>query len=59
MNYYEKRELKNYIYALKERNNRKDLIWEYLNEPFESEYFMDISIILASYIRSLNDKNSN
>lgn len=59
MDYEERKELKEYIYALKERNNRKDLMWEYLNEPFESEYFMDISIILASYIRSSNDKNSN
>lgn len=49
MTYYEKVELKQYIYNLKERQNRKDIIWEYLNEPLESEYHVYISIILAGY----------
>lgn len=57
MNYEERKELKKYIYALNEKTNRKDLMWEYLNEPMDSEYFVSISIILGGYVR--NDKNSN
>lgn len=57
MNYEERKELKEYIYALKERNNRKDLMWEYLNEPIDTDYFVSISIILGGYVR--NDKDSN
>lgn len=57
MSYEERKELKEYIYALSERTNRKDLIWEYLNEPIDTEYFVSISIILGGYVR--NDKDSN
>lgn len=57
MNYKEIRELKNYIYALNEKTSRKDLMWEYLNEPMDTEYFVSISIILGGYAR--NDKDSN
>lgn len=57
MTYDEKVELKKYVYDLKERNNRKDLIWEYLNEPLETDYFVYISIVLKGYDRS--DKNEN
>lgn len=57
MKYEERKELKEYIYALKERNNRKDLMWEYLNEPIDTDYFVSISIILKGYVR--NDKDSN
>lgn len=57
MSYEERKELKEYIYALKERTNRKDLMWEYLNEPLDTEYFVSISIILGGYVR--NDKDSN
>ena len=49
LTYEEKVELKRYIYDLKERNNRKDLIWEYLNEPIESDYFIYVSLVLKSY----------
>lgn len=57
MSYEERKELKEYIYALKERTNRKDLMWEYLNEPIDTDYFVSISIILGGYVR--NDKDSN
>ena len=59
MTYEEKRKLKEYIYNLNERTNRKDLIWEYLNEPIEEEYYVSISLILGGYVRSKDDKNSN
>lgn len=49
LTYEGKVELKKYIYGLKERNNRKDLIWEYLNEPIESDYFIYVSLVLKSY----------
>lgn len=52
MSYEERVELKKYIYSLNERNNRKDLIWEYLNEPMETEYFMNISILISAYERN-------
>lgn len=59
MTYEEKKELKKYVYELQERNNRKDLIWEYLNEPMETDYFIYISIILKGYDRSDKNENSN
>ena len=53
MSYKEKRKLKYYIYhSLKERNSQKDLIWEYLNEPIESDYFIYTSLVLNSIKRS-------
>lgn len=57
MSYEERKELKEYIYALRERTNRKDLMWEYLNEPIDTDYFVSISIILGGYVK--NDKDSN
>lgn len=52
MNRREKRILKNKIYyLLEERNDKRDLIWEYLNEPIESEDFIRISIIMNQYRR--------
>ena len=52
MNYNEKRKLKNMIYyILEEKNDKKNLIWEYLNEPIESEDFIRISIIMNEYWR--------
>lgn len=52
MSYKEKRKLKLYIYhSLKERNSQKDLIWEYLNEPIGSDYFIYTSIVLNSVKR--------
>lgn len=57
MSYEERKELKEYIYNLKERNNRKDLMWEYLNEPMDTDYFVSISIILGGYVK--NDKDNN
>ena len=55
MSYKEKRKLKYYIYhSLKERNSQKDLIWEYLNEPIESDYFIYTSIILNGITKRSN-----
>lgn len=48
----EKRELKNYIYyKLNDRLDKKDLIWEYLNEPIDSEYYIYTAVMLGSYSR--------
>lgn len=53
MSYKEKKKLKYYIYhSLKERNSQKDLIWEYLNEPIGSDYFIYTSLVLNSIKRS-------
>ena len=49
LTYEERAELKRYVYGLQERNNRKDLIWEYLNEPLESDYFIYVSLVLKGY----------
>ena len=59
MTYEQKKELKRYIYNLKERTCRKDLMWEYLNEPLDDEYFVTISIILRGYEREKDDKDNN
>lgn len=60
INYKEKRILKNRIYyILEDRNDKKNLIWEYLNEPIGSEDFIRISIIMSEYWREINGKNSN
>lgn len=60
MEYKEKRILKNRVYyILTDRKDKKDMIWEYLNEPIESEEFIRISVIMREYWRDINDKNSN
>lgn len=52
MTYQEKRELKRYIYNhLEDRVEKKDLIWEYLNEPIDSEYYIYTAVMLGSYSR--------
>jgi len=52
MSYEEKRDLKKEVYGiLKERNDKKDMIWEYLNEPMDSEDFIRISIVMREYGR--------
>lgn len=52
MTYFEKKELKNYIYyTLQEKMDKKDLIWEFLNEPIDSDYYIYTAIILGSYSR--------
>lgn len=52
MSLEEKAQLKKYIYGLNERRNRKDFIWEYLNEPMETDYYISVNIIMSSYDRS-------
>lgn len=52
MTYEEKLTLKKYVYSLEEKQNRKDIIWEYLNEPIGSDYYICVSIVLKSYMRS-------
>lgn len=59
MNYDEKVKLKKYVYGLKEKRNRKDLIWEYLNEPMGEDYYISISIIMNNFDRRKDDKDSN
>lgn len=60
MEYNEKRILKNKIYyLLTDRKDKKDMIWEYLNEPIESEDFIRISILMREYWRDINGKNNN
>lgn len=52
MSYEEKRKLKFYIYYfLKEKEQKKDIIWEYLNEPIGSDSYIYTSIMLSSYNR--------
>ena len=38
-------------YILEDRNDKKNMIWEYLNEPMESEDFIRISLIMNEYWR--------
>ena len=50
MTYFEKKALKNYIYyELQEKNDKRDLIWEYLNEPIDSEYYIYTAVMIGSY----------
>lgn len=50
MTYKEKRLLKEKIYGIIDlRKELKDMMWEYLNEPIDTEEFLNISIILAGY----------
>lgn len=52
MTYEEKKELKDYIYHnLSDRVDKKDLIWEFLNEPMDSEYYIYTAVMLGSYAR--------
>lgn len=59
MCYNKKRDLKKYIYSLQEKNDKKDLIWEYLNEPVDSEYYLYVNTMICSYIRWNNGKSKN
>ena len=52
MSYEEKRKLKFFIYYfLKEDEKKKDIIWEYLNEPIGSDSYIYTSVMLNSYSR--------
>lgn len=47
-----RRELKFYIYkVLEDKQEKKDIIWEYLNEPIDSEAYLYSSIMLGQYLR--------
>ena len=51
-NYEQIRRLKFYVYyQMKEKEEKKNLIWEYLNEPLDSQDFIITSIILSKYGR--------
>jgi hypothetical protein len=50
MNYDEKKKLKFYLYyVIKIDEDKKDLIWKFLNEPIESEDYMRSVLILNKY----------
>ena len=52
MSYDEKRKLKFYLYyVIKINEDKKDLIWKFLNEPIESEDYMSSVLILNKYGR--------
>ncbi len=52
MTYDEKRELKRYVYYIfEDKKDRQDLIWEFLNEPIDSEYYIYTAVMLGSYAR--------
>lgn len=53
MTYDEKCRLKFYIYyVLKEKQDKKDIIWEYLNEPMDTETYLFCSIMINKYLKS-------
>lgn len=50
--YEQKRRLKFYVYyQMKEKEEKKNLIWEYLNEPLDSQDYIITSIMLSKYGR--------
>lgn len=52
MSYDEKRKLKFYLYyVIKINEDKKDLIWRFLNEPIESEDYIYSTLILNKYGR--------
>ena len=52
MDYNSKKALKKYIYQiLLEKPDKKDIMWEFLNEPIDSETYMYCSLMLSSYTR--------
>ena len=52
MSYDEKRKLKFYLYyVIKINEDKKDLIWKFLNEPIESEDYMSSVLTLNKYGR--------
>lgn len=52
MSYDEKRKLKFYLYyVIKIDEDKKDLIWRFLNEPIESEDYIYSTLILNKYGR--------
>lgn len=52
MSYNEKRKLKFYLYyVIKIDEDKKDLIWKFLNEPIETEEYIYSSLYLSKYGR--------
>ena len=52
MSYNEKRKLKFYLYyVIKMRDDKKDIIWKFLNEPIETEEYIYSSLYLSKYGR--------
>lgn len=53
MCYNKKRKLKFYIYyVMKLEEEKKDLIWRFLNEPLESDEYIYSSLMLNKYRRN-------
>lgn len=53
MTYREKLALKHYLYSITIITTmHKDLIWEYLNEPIGSEYYVSNSQLGRQYMRA-------
>lgn len=53
MTYYEKLSLKRYLYSITIiKTQHKDLIWEYLNEPIGSEYYVSNNRLRENYMRA-------
>lgn len=52
MRYDEKRKLKFYLYyVIKMKDDKKDIIWKFLNEPIETEEYIYSSLYLSKYGR--------
>ena len=53
MSYYEKLHLKRYLYSIAIiTTQHKDLIWEYLNEPIGSPYYVYNNQLRRQYMRA-------
>lgn len=53
MSYYQKLSLKRYLYSITIITTpHKDLIWEYLNEPLGSEYYVSNNRLRENYMRA-------
>lgn len=46
---YEKQDLKKYVYGMDGKEFYKDIIWEYLNEPLDSAYYINTTIVLSKF----------
>lgn len=53
MNYYQKLSLKRYLYSITIiTTQHKDLIWEYLNEPLDSIFYVSNNKLRKQYLRA-------
>ena len=59
LNYARKYIYKSYVYSRDIVYSHKNTIWEYLNEPDDSIYYIDAKIRMINFIRGVKNEDNN